>query len=118
MQGIKTLRPALNFHTFDLAKSKLRRLAKQEKDKMTALERRKQRVAPTAALKAALNPHRILRTGTEAPDDEARFLSRGKSKNKKHARTSHSNTSKSDKGNTKYFTKWRKKKAERIGKGL
>lgn len=95
---------------------------------MTALERRKQRVAPAAALKAALNPHRIPRTGTEVPDDEARFLSRGKvKKNKKQSSAdatsnnknkNSSSSSKSDKGNVKYFTKWRKKKAERIGKGL
>lgn len=104
IQSIKALRPAAIFNTFDIKKAKLRRLAKQNKDKKKALDRRKKEIVPTAAFKASVNPHKIPRTGGHATEDEIRFLSRGKKKK-----------SESTKG---YFTKWKKEKAQKIGKKI
>nr|CCC92851.1 conserved hypothetical protein [Trypanosoma congolense IL3000] len=63
LRGIKTLRPATHFNTFDLKKSRLRRLEKQKKDRERYLARREREIAPTAAMKASLNPHKVPRTG-------------------------------------------------------
>ncbi|ORC85447.1 uncharacterized protein TM35_000351910 [Trypanosoma theileri] len=110
LQGIKALRPAACFNTFDIQKARLRRLVKQEKDKRKFLIRRKKEVAPTAAMKASLNPHKVPRTGGRAPEEELRLLSRGKKSSKKNT------TNESDK--KKYFHKWKKQKLQKIGKGL
>lgn len=116
LQGIKTLRPAAVFNTFDLKKSKLRRLAKQQKDKMKALERRKKEVAPTAAFRAAIDPHKVPRTGGHATAEETRLFSRGTSKKQKKAgKKADAGASSQEKS---FFTKWRKEKAKKIGKGL
>lgn len=117
LQSIKTLRPAAVFNTFDVKKSKLRRLAKQQKDKAKAMARRKKEVAPTAAFRAAIDPHKVPRTGSLATAEETRLLTRATSKKaakkkKKDAAESSSSPKKS------FFVKWRKEKAMKIGKGL
>ncbi|PBJ72510.1 hypothetical protein BCY84_15527 [Trypanosoma cruzi cruzi] len=110
LQGIKALRPSARFNTFDIEKARLRRLVKQKKDKHRFLERRKREVAPTAAMKASINPHKVPRTGGQAPDEEIRFLSRGR---KSSTQSAPNETEK--KG---YFHKWKKRKMQKIGKGL
>ncbi|KPA75499.1 hypothetical protein ABB37_08396 [Leptomonas pyrrhocoris] len=124
LHGIKVLRPAAVFNTFDVKKAKLRRLTKHEKDKITAMTRRKTEMAPTAAYKAAVNPHKTPRTGGQAPIEEVRVLSRGMSKAQKarsRARVAHKAGTTSGgaaSGQKTYFTKWKKRKQERIGRGL
>ncbi|KAK7198300.1 hypothetical protein NESM_000787500 [Novymonas esmeraldas] len=123
LHGIKALRPATVFNTFDVKKAKLRRLTKHEKDKATAMTRRKKEVAPTAAYKAAVNPHKTPRTGGAAPADEARVLSRGMNKTQRaHSRTRAAHKAGrvvdgADAPKT-FFTKWKKRKQEKIGRGL
>ncbi|CCW64558.1 unnamed protein product [Phytomonas sp. EM1] len=111
LQGIKALQPASQFNTFDLRKLKLRRLAKQRKDTLKALERRKE-IAPTAVYRAAVNPHKVPRTGGRATEDEAGFMLRGRTQGKQKA------DEVGDKGSPQYFIKWRKQKFQKIGKGL
>jgi len=106
LQGIKALRPAAVFNTFDVKKAKLRRLTKHEKDKLSALQRHKKEVVPTVAYKASVNPHKTPRTGGAAPVEEVRLLSRGKKK------VAGAETDKS------YFVRWKAKKAGKIGRGL
>lgn len=124
LQGIKALRPAAVFNTFDVKKAKLRRLTKHEMDKASALQRRKKEMAPTAVYKAAVNPHKTPRTGGQAPADEVRVLSRGMSKEQKarsRARVAKkaAKASGASAGESKgYFTKWKKRKQEKIGRGL
>ncbi|CBZ23268.1 conserved hypothetical protein [Leishmania mexicana MHOM/GT/2001/U1103] len=123
LHGIKALQPAAVFNTFDAQKAKLRRLTKYEKDKASAMKRRKEEMAPTAAYKAAVNPHKTPRTGGAAPADEVRVLSRGMNKAQKarsRARTAHkSGKVVSDAEAPKaFFTKWKKRKQEKIGRGL
>lgn len=124
LQGIKALRPAAVFNTFDVKKAKLRRLTKHEKDKASAMVRRKKEMAPTAAYKAAVNPHKTPRTGGQAPVEEVRVLSRGMNKAQKarsRARAARK-AGKASGGSTNepktYFTKWKKRKQEKIGRGL
>jgi len=113
-QGIKTLHPATVFSTFDLKKSKLRRLAKQHTDKARALKRRTEEVAPTAAFRASINPHKTPRVGGHATEEEIRFLSRGQ-KTKKTLSDSSRAGAEQPAG---YFKKWKKMKVAKIGKGL
>ncbi|ESL10972.1 hypothetical protein TRSC58_01287 [Trypanosoma rangeli SC58] len=110
LHGIKALRPSARFNTFDAQKARLRRLVKQEKDKRKWLKRRQKEVAPTAAMKASVNPHKVPRTGGHAPAEEVRLLSRGRKSSKK------STTSDTEK--KEYFHKWKKRKLQKIGKGL
>lgn len=77
LQGIKKLRPALHFNTFDESKLASRRASKRQKEKRAALKRRDERMAPTAAMKA-VNLKKTPRTGGHATEEEVRFLSRGK----------------------------------------
>eukprot|EP00796_Vickermania_ingenoplastis_P010675 gene10675-7419_t len=102
IQGIKALRPAAVFNTFDIKKAKLRRLTKQQKDKRKAMDRRKKEIAPTAAFKASINPHKTPRVGGHATAEEARFLSRGKKRID------------SKEGKKEFFKKWKKEKAKKI----
>lgn len=125
LQGIKSLRPAAVFNTFDMAKAKLRRMTKHEKDKATALQRRKKEMAPTAAYKAAVNPHKTPRTGGQATAEEVRVLSRGMNKEQRMrsrtraARKAGRAAGGKEGGETKkYFTKWKQQKKEKIGRGL
>ncbi|KAG5507866.1 hypothetical protein JIQ42_07157 [Leishmania sp. Namibia] len=123
LHGIKELHPAAVFNTFDLKKAKLRRLTKHEKDKATAMKRRKKEVAPTAAYKAAVNPHKTPRTGGAAPADEVRVLSRGMNKAQKaqsRTRAAYKSGKAVDASNAPktFFTKWKKRKQEKIGRGL
>ncbi|CCW66625.1 unnamed protein product [Phytomonas sp. Hart1] len=111
LQGIKALQPAAQFNTFDMKKSKLRRLTKQRKDILKAMEKRKQ-ITPTAAYRTAVNPHKVPRIGGHMPEDEVRFLSRGAKQGKSKAAEG------GDKDSPQYFTKWRKRKIHKIGKGL
>ena len=76
LQGLKKLRPALHFNTFEVAKAKGRRVAKQQQDQAAAKKRREALVAPTAALKAVQNPKR-LPPGSAATSDEQGLLMRG-----------------------------------------
>ena len=85
LQGLKKLRPALHFNTFDVVKAKGRRVSKQQQDQAAAKKRREALVAPTAALKAALNSKR-LPPGSAATDAEQGLLMRGK-KNKRIVET-------------------------------
>ncbi|CAM41516.1 conserved hypothetical protein [Leishmania braziliensis MHOM/BR/75/M2904] len=120
LRGIKTLHPAAIFNTFDVKKAKLRRLTKHERDKATAMKRRKEEVAPTAAYKAAVNPHKTPRTGGAAPADEVRVLSRGMNKSQKarsRRRAAHKSGKVAEAPKT-FFTKWKKRKQEKIGRGL
>lgn len=107
-QSVKALRPAAVFNTFDIKKAKLRRLTKQQTDKKKAMERRKREIAPTAAFKASMNPHKTPRLGGRPPDEEVRFLSRSKK----------SNTSESKDGNKMFFKRWKNEKIKKIGKKL
>ncbi|KAG5487470.1 hypothetical protein LSCM1_07425 [Leishmania martiniquensis] len=123
LQGIKELHPAAVFNTFDLKKAKLRRLTKFEKDKATTMKRRLKEVAPTAAYKAAVNPHKTPRTGGAAPADEVRVLSRGMSKAQKarsRARAAYKSGRAVDASHAPkaFFTKWKRLKREKIGRGL
>lgn len=124
LHGIKNLRPAAVFNTFDVKKAKLRRLTKHEKDKATAMQRRKKEMAPTAAYKAAVNPHKTPRTGGQAPAEEVRLLSRGMNKEQKArsrsrvARKANATSGKGASEDKTYFTKWKKRKNEKIGRGL
>lgn len=121
LQGIKALRPAAVFNTFDLKKSKLRRLAKQHKDKLTATARRRREVAPTAAFRAAIDPRKVPRIGGHATAEEVRVLSRGDKKTRKSAKKATNGGDEAAEGGKKkkeFFTKWRKQKAKKIGKGL
>lgn len=102
LHSIKALRPAVVFNTFDIKKAKLRRLTKQQKDKKKALARRMKEVAPTAAFKASINPHKTPRASAHPPEEEIRFLARGKS------------PAKASKEKT-FFTKWKKEKSKKIG---
>jgi hypothetical protein len=77
LQGIKKLRPALHFNTFDESKLASRRSAKRQKEKRAALKRRDERMVPTVAMKA-VNLKKIPRTGGHATTEEVKFLSRGK----------------------------------------
>lgn len=77
LQGIKKLRPALDFNTFDLNKAKKRRVAKRERDQAVAQKRRDAKMVPTAAMRA-INARKQTRTGGHATEEEVRFLSRGK----------------------------------------
>ncbi len=81
VQGLKVVRPALHFNTFNAEKAKCRRVDKQRKDQSNATQRRKAMMAPTAALKAALNPKR-LPPGSQATPAENRLLMKGE-KNKR-----------------------------------
>jgi hypothetical protein len=81
VEGLKKVRPALHFNTFDSAKAKERRVQKQKQDQANAKERRAALVAPTAALKVALNPKR-LPPGSSATAAENGLLMRG-AKNKR-----------------------------------
>ncbi|RNF00235.1 uncharacterized protein Tco025E_08849 [Trypanosoma conorhini] len=110
LQGIKALRPSARFNTFDAQKARLRRLVKQEKDKRAWLQRRTREVAPTAAMKASVNPHKVPRTGGHAPAEEVRLLSRGRKPAKK--RTTNEPEKK------EYFHKWKKRKLQKIGRSL
>ncbi|KPI83325.1 hypothetical protein ABL78_7646 [Leptomonas seymouri] len=124
LQGIKALRPAAIFNTFDVKKARLRRLTKHERDKATAMKRRKEEMAPTAAYKAAVNPHKTPRTGGQAPVEEVRVLSRGmsqaqKARNRARAARKAGKVSSDDANRQKtYFTKWKKRKQDKIGRGL
>lgn len=123
LHGVKTLHPAAVFNTFDVKRAKLRRLTKQERDKATALTRRKKEMAPTAAYKAAVNPHKTPRTGGAATAGEVRVLSRGmNAKQRAHSRNRAAHKAgKADAGPDApkaFFTKWKKRKQEKIGRGL
>lgn len=85
LHGIKRLCPAIHFNTFNAAAAKGRRVAKQQQDQSSAKVRRKAFVAPTAAMKAAINPKK-LPAGSHATDAESRFMSRGKENKKQDAR--------------------------------
>lgn len=106
LQGIKALHPAAVFNTFDMKKAKLRRLTKHEKDKLSAVQRRKKEMTPTAAYKASVNPHKTPRTGGAAPMEEVRLLSRGKKQASNPATK------------TPYFVRWKARKVGKIGRGL
>lgn len=107
LQSIKALRPAAVFNTFDQKKAKLRRLVKQKKDQKKALERRKKEVAPTAAFKASVNPHKIPRVGTSS-GEETRFLTR--------SQKSHKNTG--EKKEKMFYKNWKQSKTKNIGKKI
>lgn len=77
LQGIKKLRPALHFNTFDETKLASRRAAKRQKENRAANKRREARMAPTAAMKS-VNLKKIPRTGGHATQEEVNLLSRGK----------------------------------------
>lgn len=76
-QGIKVLRPALVFSTFQADKAKARRLARREREQNVAKQRRAARMTPTAAMKATMNMKKVPRTGGQATAEETRILSRG-----------------------------------------
>lgn len=59
LQGVKKLRPAINFNTFDAKKARSTRRRKQEQHEEATKERRAKRITPTVAMKAALNPRRV-----------------------------------------------------------
>lgn len=59
LQSIKRVGAARDFASFDQDKAKQRRQKKFERDKQVAAERRAKAVAPTAALRAALNPKKL-----------------------------------------------------------
>lgn len=77
LQGIKKLRPALDFNTFDMKKSKARRATRRTQEQAKALKRREERLVPTSAMRA-INSKRGTRSGGHATSDEVRLLSRGK----------------------------------------
>ncbi|EPY31004.1 hypothetical protein STCU_03699 [Strigomonas culicis] len=108
LQGIKELRPAPVFNTFDVKKAKMRRMVKQERDRKTFLARRQAAVAPTAAYRAAMNPHKLQRGfgGQNVQDEEIKMLGAPKKKNAK------------ENNNKLFFNKWKKAKVQSIGKGL
>ena len=58
-QGIKRLRPAISFNTYDPKKAKAQRRLRQAKAKEAYEKRRSQRVVPTVGLKNAMNPHKV-----------------------------------------------------------
>ncbi|EPY39311.1 hypothetical protein AGDE_04617 [Angomonas deanei] len=114
LQGIKELRPAPVFNTFNVKKAKERRLIKQEYDRKKHLERRKAAVAPTAAFKDALNPRKLPRNyhTSETGDEEVRLLGASLEERKMAKRKYKYDKTKP------FFTKWKKKKVQSIGKGL
>jgi hypothetical protein len=85
IEGLKTVRPALHFNTFDAAKARDRRVRKQLQDQASAKQRKAALVAPTAALKAALNPKK-LPPGNPATVDENRMVTRGEKNKRMNAR--------------------------------
>jgi len=84
LHGIKRLSPAIHFNTFNADIARSRRIAKQQQDQASAKKRKAALVAPTVAMKAALNPKK-LPAGSKATDDESRFLSRGKENKRQDA---------------------------------
>jgi hypothetical protein len=82
LQGIKTLRPAFRFNTFDVNKMNERRNQKRIRDQKIADERRRSRMAPTAAIKAVTNPKK-LPSGSSATEEEKKFLLRDKEMKRK-----------------------------------
>lgn len=78
LQGIKKVRPALDFNTFRMKKSKARRVARREQEQTKALQRRDARMVPTALMRS-INAKKGPKGGTgHATEDEIRMLSRGK----------------------------------------
>lgn len=76
-QGVKQLRPALRFHTFDAAKARARRREVQETQRAVFAARRAAQVAPTVAMKSALDPHKVM------PDRGAAARARAKARGAK-----------------------------------
>ncbi|CBH14318.1 uncharacterized protein TEOVI_000767600 [Trypanosoma equiperdum] len=114
LQGIKVIRPATNFNTFDIKKARLRRLEKQEIERKKCLERRKRDVAPTAAMKASANPYRVPRSGGYIKQKDDRIIQRGE-KTKKAAKKD----IKESGGKTqRHKSNDEKGKLQKIGKGL
>ncbi|KAG8345793.1 hypothetical protein ERJ75_001753000 [Trypanosoma vivax] len=110
LQGIKALRPAARFNTFDVKKVRLRRLVRQERERQRFLERRKKEVAPTVAMKASANPHKVPRAGMGSCDEDVRKLLSRSSGQKKGAREGDTKTA--------HHGKRRANKVQKIGKGL
>jgi hypothetical protein len=74
-QAVKRLMPALDFNTYDEALAKSRRAERRERQERVTAERRAQQVAPTAAMRAALDPKKLPKdnAASELPEEQEVF---------------------------------------------
>lgn len=73
-QGINRLMPSLDFNTFDKKKAKARRVVTRQRQEKVADDRRKKRMAPTLAMRAAPDAHVIPKEKKIVDGEEAQIM--------------------------------------------